>query len=131
MHLFGCIEHELSSHEVRGVNVVVRLKKSCSIMWPRLLFTAQKCSWVIQNIDAIKYEHYYDEAMHQFGKKNQTINFSFQNLTSLFNFNSEKAQQEDESDEESDDDMMPTTGVKWDLEDDERSFDDQSEGAPF
>lgn len=130
IHLFGCVEQELTSHEVRGVNVVVRLKKSCPIMWPRLLYTAQKCSWVIQNIDAIKYEHYYDEAMYQFGKKNQTIIFNNQNLTSLFILISEKSQQEDESDEEFSDDMKPAAD-KWDLEDDERSFDEQSEGASF
>lgn len=51
LNFFGCIDHKHTSHDVRGLNVVVRLRKSCPIMWPRLLWTANKCNWVIQNTE--------------------------------------------------------------------------------
>lgn len=71
IRLFGCINYELTTHEVRGLNVIVRLHKSCAIMWPRLHASTEKCTWIIQNIDAIKDEDFYEEAVAQFGKFNK------------------------------------------------------------
>lgn len=38
MNLFGCVEAKLTSHEVRGLDIVVRLKKTlATINWQRLV----------------------------------------------------------------------------------------------
>lgn len=56
LNFFGSIDNQHVTHQVRGLNVVVRLRKSCPVMWPRLLLTAEKCNWVIQNFEAFKDE---------------------------------------------------------------------------
>lgn len=56
INFFGTVETGVVTHEIRGLNVIVRLRKSFPIMWPRLLYTAEKCSWVIQNLELFKDE---------------------------------------------------------------------------
>lgn len=69
INFFGYVDFEKTSHQIRGLNVVVRLRKECPIMWPRLLLSAEKCNWLTNNVDAVKDEPLYEQAMHQFGKK--------------------------------------------------------------
>lgn len=52
LHLFGPIDIEYTKHEIRGLNVVVRLQKSFPLMWPRLVTTAKKCPWIIHSVEA-------------------------------------------------------------------------------
>ncbi|XP_055304540.1 putative ATP-dependent RNA helicase TDRD12 isoform X2 [Sitodiplosis mosellana] len=104
IHFFGCVDYKLTTHELRGVYVVVRLRKSCPIKWPRLQHTAQKCTWVVQNIDAFKSEEFYDDAIEKL----------------------EKIKIDSDSDEESNDNVVPA-GAHLDLEDDDDSFDEHSE----
>lgn len=47
LHFFGSIEPESTTHYIRGLNVIVHLQKSCKIMWPHLLFSHEKRSWLI------------------------------------------------------------------------------------
>uniref|UniRef100_A0A1A9VNS5 DUF4781 domain-containing protein n=1 Tax=Glossina austeni TaxID=7395 RepID=A0A1A9VNS5_GLOAU len=44
LDLFGVVTPKLVSHELRGLNVIVRLVKSVHITWPRLLKDARKFS---------------------------------------------------------------------------------------
>lgn len=63
MNFFGSIDEVNVKHEVRGLNVYIRLRKSCPLAWPRLLLASDKCSWIIQNMEAFpeEMEIYYDE----------------------------------------------------------------------
>lgn len=56
VNLFGSVEFERTTHYVRGLNVIIHLHKSYHILWPRLLSTAEKCTWVIQNFEAMPSE---------------------------------------------------------------------------
>lgn len=69
INFFGYVDFEKTLHEIRGLNVVVRLRKECPIMWPRLTMSSEKYSWLIKNVDAVKDDPLYDEAMGQFGEK--------------------------------------------------------------
>lgn len=69
--LFGCVDPANTKHYVRGVNVVVRLRKLCPAKWPRLRATAEKCIWIIQNVEAFKDENFYLTGTNQFSKKNE------------------------------------------------------------
>lgn len=74
INFFGSIECENVVHEIRGLNVIVRLRKSCAMMWPRLLHAADKCSWIIQNMEAFRDEKDIDYDEHnsdQIGKYNE------------------------------------------------------------
>lgn len=51
INLFGSIDCANSTHEVRGLNVIVRLYKSFPIMWPRLLYAGDKVTWIEQNLE--------------------------------------------------------------------------------
>lgn len=61
INFFGHIECENITHEVRGLNVVVRLHKLGQIMWPRLLLAADKCSWITQNLEKFADEREMDD----------------------------------------------------------------------
>ena len=52
-------------------------------MWPRLQYTAEKCSWVVQNIDAIKDEEFYGDAV-KLGKRKRKITFKINNFSTPF-----------------------------------------------
>lgn len=56
INFFGPVECENVQHEVRGLNVYVRLCKSCPVMWPRLLHASDKCTWIEQNMEAFREE---------------------------------------------------------------------------
>lgn len=60
INFFGSIEHRETVHNLAGLNVVVRLKKSCKILaWPRLTKADEKSPMIVQNFDAITiYEEY-------------------------------------------------------------------------
>lgn len=60
INFFGPVECENVKHEVRGLNVIVRLRKSCLIMWPRLLRASDKCTWIVQNMEAFSEEKVID-----------------------------------------------------------------------
>lgn len=46
INFFGFIDYEHTIHEVKGLNVVVRLRKSCPILWPHLLHVDEKRNWL-------------------------------------------------------------------------------------
>lgn len=55
LHFFGSIEAEYTSHEIRGLNVVVRLMKTIvGWAWPRLTAEYVKCHWLSYNYNAIR-----------------------------------------------------------------------------
>lgn len=60
INFFGSVECENIEHEVRGLNVYVRLRKSLPIMWPRLLLASDKCTWIVQNMEAFPEEREID-----------------------------------------------------------------------
>lgn len=64
INFFGSIDEENEiKHEVRGLNVYVRLRKSHLTMWPRLLLASDKCTWIVQNMEAFREEKesYFDD----------------------------------------------------------------------
>lgn len=58
MHLFGCIEPELVSHEIRGLSIIVRMVKlNKGVTWPRLLIQPDfKPNWLTCNYEAVMLE---------------------------------------------------------------------------
>lgn len=53
MNFLGGVNPELTSHEVRGLNVVVRLVKAFKgFAWPRICFESDKYLWLKYNFDA-------------------------------------------------------------------------------
>lgn len=56
INLFGCVQAQMTQHMVRGLNVMIRLRKSCFLPWPRLLKTAEKCNWITQNLETNSYD---------------------------------------------------------------------------
>lgn len=59
INFFGCIEPQFTQHVVRGLNVIVRLRKSCYLLWPRLLESDDKCNWITQNLDQVSSDDLY------------------------------------------------------------------------
>uniref|UniRef100_A0A1A9Z0L2 Probable ATP-dependent RNA helicase spindle-E n=1 Tax=Glossina pallidipes TaxID=7398 RepID=A0A1A9Z0L2_GLOPL len=53
LNLFGIVTPKLVSHELRGLNVVVRLVKSVHITWPRLLKDPRKFTWLFYDYNFI------------------------------------------------------------------------------
>uniref|UniRef100_A0A1A9WKS7 Probable ATP-dependent RNA helicase spindle-E n=1 Tax=Glossina brevipalpis TaxID=37001 RepID=A0A1A9WKS7_9MUSC len=64
LHLLGSIQPKLISHELRGLNVIVRLVKSICLNWPRLLINSTKVSWLTYNYAAVDV-HEIDKVDHQ------------------------------------------------------------------
>lgn len=57
LNLFGCIDVEFTSHEIRGLNIVVRLLKTFyDLAWPRLLENSEKPRWLSYNLEAEREE---------------------------------------------------------------------------
>lgn len=55
INLFGCINTEYTIHEVRGLNVYVRVLKSLKgFDWPRLTASADRYRWLKYNLNAIE-----------------------------------------------------------------------------
>ncbi|KAJ6624811.1 putative ATP-dependent RNA helicase TDRD12, partial [Pseudolycoriella hygida] len=55
LNLFGCVNSERTSHEIRGLNIVVRLTKTLSkLSWPRLVQAKEKCHWLHYNLDNLR-----------------------------------------------------------------------------
>ncbi|XP_067639600.1 putative ATP-dependent RNA helicase TDRD12 isoform X2 [Eurosta solidaginis] len=53
LNFAGLIEPTLVSHEIRGLNVVVRLVKGVFMKWPRLLKQTTRYPWLTFNLNAI------------------------------------------------------------------------------
>ncbi|XP_055913578.1 putative ATP-dependent RNA helicase TDRD12 [Eupeodes corollae] len=68
LNLLGYVRPDLVTHEIRGLNVVVRLVKDLYMPWPRLLKDPTKFSWLKYNFNAIDMIH--EEEM--FGKLAQS-----------------------------------------------------------
>lgn len=55
INFFGTVDEMYTSHEVRGLNVVVRLVKSTSEWaWPQLIAENVKCHWLSYDYNAIR-----------------------------------------------------------------------------
>lgn len=52
LNLLGSIDPKTVSHEIKGLNVVIRLKKIVFQKWPRLLKDSTKYSWLKYNFNA-------------------------------------------------------------------------------
>lgn len=79
INFFGSVECENIEHEVRGLNVYVRLRKSLPMMWPRLLLASDKCTWIVQNMEAFPEEREIDsddQNSDPIGEKNQILNLN-------------------------------------------------------
>lgn len=46
LNLFGSIRNHLTTHDLRGLNVQIQLKKTVFLNWPRLLRTEEKSNWI-------------------------------------------------------------------------------------
>ncbi|XP_073832020.1 uncharacterized protein [Musca autumnalis] len=53
LNLLGSIDPEKVSHEIKGLNVLIRLVKNVYVTWPRLLQESTKYSWLKFNYNAI------------------------------------------------------------------------------
>ncbi|KAJ6632966.1 putative ATP-dependent RNA helicase TDRD12, partial [Pseudolycoriella hygida] len=52
-NLNACVEPQFTRHEIRGLNIVVRLKKSLSaILWPRLVQSREKNQFITKKVDS-------------------------------------------------------------------------------
>lgn len=58
LHLFGCIDTKLVSHEIRGLSIIVRLVKlNKGVTWPRLLIQPDfKPKWLTCNYETVMME---------------------------------------------------------------------------
>lgn len=57
INFYGSIDPKYTSHEQRGLNVIIRLYKSTKIFpWPRLLNTTEKQRWLKYHYDFIHLE---------------------------------------------------------------------------
>lgn len=68
LNLFGCVEHHLVTHQLRGLNVAIRLKKSIELKWPRLLRAEDKCNHIKYDLnhainDLEDFESYIDSLL--------------------------------------------------------------------
>ncbi|XP_031636550.1 putative ATP-dependent RNA helicase TDRD12 [Contarinia nasturtii] len=99
IRFFGCIDQEQTEHNVRGLNVMIRLHKSCPVKWSRLRSTTEKCNWIIQNVEAFKDEDFYSQARNTFAKVERNV----------------------ESDEEENEEIKAKSNP---FEEDDRSFDE-------
>ncbi|XP_061388957.1 uncharacterized protein LOC133324087 [Musca vetustissima] len=53
LNLLGSIDPQQVSHEIKGLNVIIRLVKNVFVTWPRLLQESTKYSWLKFNYNAI------------------------------------------------------------------------------
>ncbi|XP_018802414.1 PREDICTED: uncharacterized protein LOC108977261 isoform X2 [Bactrocera latifrons] len=53
LNLLGIVEPSLVSHEIRGLNVFVRLVKGVFMKWPRLLQQTLRYPWLTYNLNAL------------------------------------------------------------------------------
>ncbi|XP_017480966.1 PREDICTED: putative ATP-dependent RNA helicase TDRD12 isoform X2 [Rhagoletis zephyria] len=53
LNFLGIVEPSLISHEIRGLNVMVRLVKGVFMKWPRLLQQSMRYPWITFNLNAI------------------------------------------------------------------------------
>lgn len=60
LHFFGSIDAEHTSHEIRGLNVIVRLAKtSVDWAWPQLTAENVKMHWLSYDYNAIQTDDIY------------------------------------------------------------------------
>lgn len=53
LNLFGCVDVEYTMHEIRGLNIVIRLVKTLNrVSWPRLVQAKEKCHWLQYDFEA-------------------------------------------------------------------------------
>uniref|UniRef100_W8AL25 RNA helicase n=1 Tax=Ceratitis capitata TaxID=7213 RepID=W8AL25_CERCA len=53
LNLVGMVEPSMVSHEIRGLNVLVRLIKGVFMKWPRLLVQTTRYPWLTYNLNAL------------------------------------------------------------------------------
>ncbi len=54
LNLFGCVDGEYTSHEIRGLNIVIRLVKTLNgLTWPRLIRANEKTHFIQYNFEAV------------------------------------------------------------------------------
>lgn len=100
INFFGTIEYEKTLHEVRGLNVVVRLQKTCPILWPRLIHTDEKRNWIQLSETSVDddIEYFNQNAP---GKKN--VQFKWQHQSKFQSqFIRMKPNREDDDDDDND-----------------------------
>lgn len=52
LNLFGCVDVKFTSHEVRGLNIIIRLKKTLATLnWPRLVQSQDKNQFIKYKMD--------------------------------------------------------------------------------
>lgn len=67
LQFFGSIDAEYTSHDIRGLNVVVRLMKTVvGWTWPQLTAEHVKCHWLSYNYNAINSDDF-DMGIENFG----------------------------------------------------------------
>lgn len=67
------VEYGETIHDVRGLNVVVRLRKACPQLWPYLQHTDERCNWIqLENPTQEDEKSYYG---YEFGKKKRWKSF--------------------------------------------------------
>lgn len=55
LNLYGCIDVEYTSHEIRGLNIVVRLMKTIpDVSWPRLVRSPDKNRYLKYKLDRVE-----------------------------------------------------------------------------
>lgn len=68
LNLFGCVDVQHTTHEIRGLNIVVRLMKTLNrLLWPKLVQAREKCHWLQYNFEAERVES------KEFGKFGKTF----------------------------------------------------------
>lgn len=54
LNLFGCVDAKFTSHEVRGLNIIVRMNKTLAgIHWPRLVQSPDKNQFIKYKMDQL------------------------------------------------------------------------------
>lgn len=81
INFFGCIDPEYTSHELRGLNIIVRLCKSVPLPWPRLTKDTEKKRWLTYNYNFIRLD---DKQLRTLSKTHK-FNLCFKS-TNLFFF---------------------------------------------
>lgn len=58
LNLFGCVEVAYTSHEARGLNIIIRLLKALpGLCWPQLVQSPDNNHFIKYEIDAMEENH--------------------------------------------------------------------------
>lgn len=62
LNLFGCVDVEYTSHEIRGLSIVIRLVKTLKqFSWPRLIQANEKSHLLRYNLELLEVENEFGE----------------------------------------------------------------------